>query len=237
MKIINISDSRNRNTRVVLESRKLSVKNSYVTENSGNVFSVRAVKSTLETDINSLTKDVSLEGLSQLLIDGDPEIDLELFGKYIRDTNQLYLNENNEPAVGVVLKEEVHLPDGSIKEVRDFVPQESNVNTEIPLKWSGKLMPKDQFYNKFAFAAAYQITHVDGLTYDFLFNMAKELEDKNSFLFLAAGEKSNKPLILQRDGTQYRGFLEGRTKGDKYMLILHMTNLELKALSKQDGGE
>lgn len=237
MKIINISDSRNRNTRVVLESRKVAVKNNYVTENSGDVFNVRAVKGTLKTDIKNLTKEASLEELSQLLVDGNPEIDLELFGKYIRDTNQLYLNENNDPAAGVILKEEVHLPDGSIKETRDFTPQESNVNTEIPLKWSGKLMPKDKFYNKFAFAAAYQITHVDGLTYDFLFNMAKELEEKNSFLFLAAGEKSNKPLILQRDGTQYRGFLEGRTQGEKYMLVLHMTNLELKALVKQDGGE
>jgi hypothetical protein len=237
MKIINISDSRSRNTRVALESRKAAVKNTFVTENSGKVSNVRAVKGTLGTSIKALTKDVSLEDLSQLLVDGDPEIDLEIFGKYIHDTNQIYLNENNEPAAGVILKEEVHLADGSVKEVRDFKPVESNINTEVPLKWSGKLMPKDKFYNKFAFAAAYQITHVDGLTYDFLYNMAKELEDKKSFLYLAAGEKSNRPLILQRDGTQYRGFLEGRTKGDKYMLVVHMTNLELKALAKQDGAE
>ena len=235
MKIINISDSRNRNTRVVLDTRNRSARNSYVTENSGKVQNIRAVKSTLETDIKNLTKDVSLEELSQLLVDGDPELDLELFGKYIQDTSQLYLNENLEPAAGVILTEEVYLPDGSVKESREYKPLDSNINTEVPIKWSGKLMPKDKFYNKFAFATAYQITHVDGLTYDFLYNMAKELEDKNSFLLLAAGEKSNKPLILQRDGTQYRGFLEGRTQGDKYMLILHMTNLELKALIKQEG--
>ena len=132
------------------------------------------------------------------------------------------------------LKEEVHLADGSVKETRDFKPVESNVNTEIPLKWTGKLMPKDKFYNKFAFVSAYQITHVDGLTYDFLYNMAKELEDKNSFLLMAGGEKGNQPLVITRNATQYRGFLEGRTDGDKYMLIMHLTNLEMKPLTKEE---
>jgi hypothetical protein len=27
----------------------------------------------------------------------------------------------------------------------------------------------------------------------------------------------------------YRGFLEGRTRGDTYRLVLHLSNLELKA--------
>jgi hypothetical protein len=74
-----------------------------------------------------------------------------------------------------------------------------------------------------------QLHHINGLTYDFLFGMAKELEAKNALMLLGAGPKSNQPLILRRGSTPYRGFLEGRTQGDKYCLILHFSNLELKA--------
>jgi hypothetical protein len=82
---------------------------------------------------------------------------------------------------------------------------------------------------KFVFVSKVQLHHINGLTYDFLFGMAKELEDKDSLMLLGAGTKSNQPLILRRGGTPYRGFLEGRTDGDKYCLILHFSNLELKA--------
>jgi hypothetical protein len=73
------------------------------------------------------------------------------------------------------------------------------------------------------------LLHVNGLTYDFLYGMAKELEARDSLMLLGAGPKSNQPLILRRGGSPYRGFLEGRTDGDKYCLLLHFSNLELKA--------
>lgn len=230
MKIINIADSRNRNTRVVLESRKPAAKTFYIDEKGNKVSSVRLVKNTLKTDLKALTGDCSLEELSQKMIEGDPELDLELFGRQVHETTKIYLNSDNEPANGVQMKEEIYLADGSLKEVRDFLVQESNINGELPIKWSGKLMPKKKFFSKFAFVSAQQITHVDGLTFDFLFNIAKELEEKDSLLYMAAGEKFNQPLVFSRNGTAYRGFLEGRTQGEKYLLILHLTNLELKAL-------
>jgi hypothetical protein len=59
--------------------------------------------------------------------------------------------------------------------------------------------------------------------------MARQLEAKDSLMLLGAGPKGNQPLILRRGGSPYRGFLEGRTQGDKYCLILHFSNLELKA--------
>ena len=59
--------------------------------------------------------------------------------------------------------------------------------------------------------------------------MAKELESKNALMILGAGAKSKDPLILRRGGTPYRGFLEGRTDGDKYCLLLHFSKMELKA--------
>jgi hypothetical protein len=74
-----------------------------------------------------------------------------------------------------------------------------------------------------------QVMHVNGLTYDFLFAMARELEEKESLLLVGAGPKGNQPLIFIRGGQQYRGFLEGATKGEQYRLVLHLSNMELKA--------
>ncbi len=232
MKTINIADSQNRNSTVVLTPKKAVARLAYATKEAEPVQSVRVVKNTLDTDFATLTKETSAEELSQLLVDGDPEIDFELFGKQIQKTNRIYLGADNEPAHGVLIEEEVFAADGELQETRAEKVIEANVNTDIPVRWTGKMLPKNKFYSKFAFVAAYQITHVDGLTYDFLYSMAKELEEKESFMLVTAGEKGDKPLVFTRNATQYRGLLEGRTQGDSYLLIMHLSNLELKALAK-----
>jgi hypothetical protein len=73
-----------------------------------------------------------------------------------------------------------------------------------------------------------QLRHVDGVTYDFLFGIAKELDEKDSVMLLAAGEGGKGPLVLQAHGSPYRGFLEGRVDGEKFLLLLHLSAMELK---------
>ena len=97
------------------------------------------------------------------------------------------------------------------------------------MRWSGVFINKDEACRKFVFVGKQQLVHVNGLTYDFLYAMAKELESKGSLMLLGAGPKSNQPLVFRRGGSPYRGFLEGRTQGEKYCLLLHYSNLELKA--------
>ena len=99
----------------------------------------------------------------------------------------------------------------------------------MPLKWTGKFIKKKDVVRKFVFANKMQLMHINGLTYDFLYGMAKELEEKESMMLLGGGPKSNQPLILRRGSSPYRGFLEGRTDGDNYCLILHLSTLELKS--------
>jgi len=125
--------------------------------------------------------------------------------------------------------EVVRNPDGTERERRPRKVNLPNASTEMPLKWSGKLFKKTDVYNKFVFASKRQIVHINGLTYDFLFNIAKELEASQSLMLMGAGPKANLPLVMQRGGQQFRGFLEGRTQGDKYCLILHLSAMELKA--------
>ena len=58
--------------------------------------------------------------------------------------------------------------------------------------------------------------------------MAKELEKKKSLLLIRGGEKGNEPIVMNRGGKPYNAFLEGRVKKDAYLLIMHMSNMELK---------
>jgi hypothetical protein len=124
----------------------------------------------------------------------------------------------------------VKTPDGAEKERKDLQKEQSNVNVELPILWSGKKFPIADAVKKFVFAKKYQIKHISGLTYDFLYAMAKDLHDSKSLMFIGAGAKGNEPIRITTGGEQYRGFLEGRVDGDKYCLILHLTNLELKAI-------
>ena len=105
----------------------------------------------------------------------------------------------------------------------------ANILSENALK-TGKLFPKKEFYNKLVFAKKYQLHHINGLTFDFLFEMAKELHDKESIMMIGGGTKGNEPLVFQDGGKAYRAFLEGRVKDNSYLLILHLSNLELKGI-------
>jgi len=76
----------------------------------------------------------------------------------------------------------------------------------------------------------YQLHHINGLTYDFLFEIAKDLHETNSLVMLGGGAKGNEPLVFQDGGKSYRAFLEGRVKDNSYCLIVHLSNLELKGV-------
>jgi len=49
-------------------------------------------------------------------------------------------------------------------------------------------------------------------------------------MMLGGGKSGKEPLVMNDGGKPYRAFLEGRVKGEKYCLILHLTDQELKPL-------
>ena len=170
------------------------------------------------------------EALVELLINGDPEIDIEITGSFIKGGQQMLVDENLNPVFEAFAKEIIYNPDGSLKEEKSLSVRESNILSEFPVRWTGKYLPLDQAYNKFIFTRKYQLTHTNGLTFDFLFAMAKDLSEKNSLMMMGAGAKGNEPLVFQDNGKPYRAFLEGRIKGESYLLLMHLTNLELKGI-------
>ena len=180
------------------------------------------------------------DNYAKQLIDGDPEIDLEAVGLKIEHTQTVYLDGDNsllyvEPS----FIELIFNPDGSEKERRAPVEVDMNINSEVPVRFSGRLVPIKDAVRRYAFKRKVQLHHVDGLTFDFLYEIAKDLEAQNSLMVIGAGDKGNLPLVFQANGKPYRGFLEGKTKDKSYQLVLHLSEMELKkpAISKKASSE
>ena len=166
---------------------------------------------------------------AQALIDGDPEIDLEHVGRTIGETNVVYLTRGGQFLHSPPrMVEVITLPDGTEKERRDPVDVESNVEGESPVRWTGRKVPIADATRKFVFRRSLQVTHVDGVTYDFLHAMAKDLAAERVLMLVGAGAKGTDPLVFQANGRPCRGFLEGRVNGEQYQLMLHLSDMELK---------
>jgi hypothetical protein len=230
MRLLNLSNEKKRDAQVGFESLKEKSTIEMVLPDGTPRVSGRALRATLATGLESLLANHSSPAeLAQAIVSGDPEVDIEQFGMMLPKTRRVYLTTSGSVAYCVNLEELVHQPDGSVKETRPYQPAESNITGDTPLRWTGKLMPKAQAARMFIFIHTYQIKHVNGLTFDFLFEMAKQLHDANSMLLLGAGPKGNGPVVMSNGGTSYRAFLEGRVDGERYCLALHLSNLEMKA--------
>ena len=238
MGTINIANSKGRDAVVGAQSVLKPMKVRWLDEQGRQIQSVRLFVADLTHDLAALESQAGgRDKIAQALIDGDPEIDMESFGSVLTQTRRIFVDPDGKIVHKVRQFEIIKNPDGSERERRPKKVAQPNAATETPLRWTGKLMKKAQVFNKFVFSVKRQIMHVNGLTYDFLFNMARELEESQSLLLLGAGPKGTQPLVLTRGGQQYRGFLEGRTQGDKYCLILHLSNMELKAAPVQAQSE
>ena len=149
----------------------------------------------------------------------------------LENTSRIYVTQENKLLYGVELYEILRNPDGSEKDRQYYAPKLSNINSDLPIICTGKKFSKADAVRRFIFSRKYQVKHVNGLTYDFLYEIAKDLDSSKSLMLVGSGKTGIEPLIMTDGGVPYRGFLEGRIKGDKYCLILHLTNLELKEIA------
>ena len=208
----------------------------YVDEKGKPVMSRKLLKTDVLHDLNEILKKKKLEKFADSLIKDDPEIDIEQFGMFLTDTSRVYVTK-----AGIVhLVEEFEViknPDGTIRDRRPRVKPPQNLNAEFPIRWTGKYIKKEEAISKFVFTNKKQLVHVNGLTFDFLFDMAKELDKKKSLLLIRGGEKGNEPIVMNRGGKPYNAFLEGRVQKDAYCLIMHLSNMELKKPKILDAAE
>ncbi len=170
------------------------------------------------------------------LIDSDPEVDMERVGMLVEQTQSVFLDADGKVLFADPKFIELIInADGSEKERREPVEAVANVNVELPVRWTGRKVPIKDAVRKFSFKRSLQLQHVDGLTYDYLFQMSKELEDSKSLMLVGTGEKGSGPMIFQSNGRPYRGFLQGKTQGTSYRLTLHLSDMELKPPVAQAG--
>jgi hypothetical protein len=171
---------------------------------------------------------------AEALINGDPEVDMELVGKKLQNLTSVYVSSSGDLMYAAPKIEELILnPDGSERERKKPEDVDANVNDEYPIKWIGKKIPTGECCRKFFFRRSIQLKHIDGLTFDFLFKMAKQLEDEQVMTLVGTGKSGKDPLIFQANGKPYRAFLEGRTDGERFKLFLHLSDMELK---RPEGG-
>jgi len=224
---IHISNSANRDATIVATS--MPAKEGTTPAKSGKPVVFKRYVAAGEGKLHEALAVELKDDFAQQLVKGDPEIDMEMVGKVIEETNTVLLAQDNQPLYcAPEIQEIIYGPDGKEIERRTPVEVAPNVNEEAPVKWTGKLIPRVDLVRKYGIKRTMQLRHIDGVTFDFLFSMAKELHEKDSVMLLAAGEGGKGPLVLQSNGSPYRGFLEGRVEGETFLLLLHLSSMELK---------
>ena len=231
---INISNAKNRDAVVAMEGLTPVREVYYRDEDNNPVTTRKLLKSDVDHDLAKLMKKrKKLESVAKVLMKDDPEIDIEQFGKYLAETSRVYVSPR-----GIVHDvdefEVIKNPDGTVRDRRPRKKDLQNINTDVPLKWTGKYIKKKEAVHRFVFTNKKQLVHINGLTYDFLYQMAKDLDKRNALLLVRGGEKGDQPVVMNRGGKPYNAFLEGRVKGDSYCLILHLSNMELKRPKELD---
>lgn len=229
MKAINISNEAKRNAHVGIEPKNGTIATKTIHAGGKKHENVRLLKVSLTSLLDCLQSQYG-DDLTDTILNSDAEVDMERVGMRLRRIKKVYIDQQGRIAHRLSFREVVFNVDGSEKEERRPEDLDANINVDAPVRWTGKLIPVDKAVKMFVFAATHQLRHVDGLTYDFLYDIAKMLHEKKCMMLLGAGVKGMGPLVFSRGATPYRAFLSGRVDSNKYCVLLHLTNLELKQI-------
>ena len=226
-----LADHRGRDATVVLVPRKVHRKSEIQTSDGRPVRFSRLVKATEQTCWKALSARFSdKDEIARSLIHEDPEIDLEATGRETGPCDRVYVDGDGKPLYSAKLVEVVHDADGREVERGDLQERPANLLSDTVPPWSGRLIPTTQAARRYAFTRAYQVRHSNGLEFDFLLGLAAYLESKNALALVGSGPEGRGPLMMERNGAPMKGFLEGRTHGETYLLILHLASFELKGM-------
>jgi hypothetical protein len=64
--------------------------------------------------------------------------------------------------------------------------------------------------------------------YEFLHQLAKDLDQQQCVYYVGAGKSGKEKIVVTDRGSSYNGFLYGEAKDDQYVLLLLLTNMEVK---------
>lgn len=238
-RLIHLTDDRKRDAEIEFSSPKSPPGYGWLTPDRKEVSSARLIKSPEGRNWDAVLQahGGDIEKAAQALIAGDPEIDTETVGRLVGDADRVWVRHDGSVLYSAHVLEVVTDAAGQERSRKDFEDVEATVGEEAVLPWSGRMFDVDTVVRRFVLNRKVQLRHINGLTFDFLFEIAKTLSAAGKMLYVGTGGKGAGPLIFQRNGTPYRGFLEGRVDGDGFLLVLHLSNMELKRPDAGDGGE
>ena len=150
---VNLSDARMRDAVVKAESTRQRRTIFYQGPKKLPAYMRKVLKGAVHQDYESMLEIYKTpEALGAALAEGDPEIDFERDGMFLWDLSRVYINPKEELVYRIQQEEVVYNPDGSMRERREQRRLEANVDEEIPLTWTGKMVPKAEAIRKFVFA-------------------------------------------------------------------------------------
>lgn len=172
------------------------------------------------------------------LRDGDPELEVHGAGG-IASSDELspaWYDPQVSPLTPISDFQEIDLiydASGTQKDRRAHLHRHANLNELHPIK-VGKRVPLEATMQQMVFKQTLQVVHIDGLTFAFLAELARDLHQKKELAMLGAGAKGNQPLVLREHGSPYRAFLYGEVEPvaagtpERYKLLLLLSDQELK---------
>ena len=172
----------------------------------------------------------------------DPEIDIETAGKRLTRTNRIIVSSDLKPIYTYKEWDVIIRPDGTRQE-RPHAALHPNADEDIPVKITDKLIDPIEIATKYVISRSFFLSHTDGVSYKFLYEIAKKLANAGKFARLQPYDPITKkpaPLVLQERAKPFPGvFLEGRIRGEEYCLILHLSAQELRVperfISSEEG--
>jgi hypothetical protein len=202
------------------------------------------LKLTQSTTTGPLQRQRTMSGLSrvdlpaltpELMIAGDPEIDIAQAGRRLDvEMTAAFFDPTSpdpKPIGDFQLIDLVLDVAGKEKERRPHVTRTPNFNDVHPVKIVRRF-PLAEALTSFLFRQTWQLVHEDGLTFEFLHQLAQELYQKQEMALLGAGPKGNAPLVVREAGTAFRAFLSGEVQegpqGPEYKLLVMLSDQELK---------
>src|SRR5688572_16941884 len=113
---ISLSSNKNRDAQVMAESVRIPVMVRLIDQEDRQASTARLLKATIDNDYETLLRKAgSPQEVANALIYGDPEIDMESAGTFLRDTSRVYINSDRQVVHSVTEIEIVRNPDGSEK--------------------------------------------------------------------------------------------------------------------------
>jgi hypothetical protein len=161
MRKINLMNEASRNAEVALESVR-TPKGISTGLPGGKKVSFKRYVAATETTLHSKLTALHGDALARALIAGDPEIDRELVGRDVGETQTVFLSGTGEVLhASPSLVEVIFGTDGKERERKPAESVPANTNEESPVRFTKLRMKRGELVTKFAVARTIQIKHTE----------------------------------------------------------------------------